>query len=366
MRKLILVVSATLALFSGCLCQPPSYALVDNFSESGDGTTDQLHSYAAGSRVEFTVVKSLFDDAAFSVAFGGAFAPCANCDDDDGGDDEQDTVFDVDVGAAGVGTITITDDDGAVVGEVRELAVKDVDEVALAVTAPGAPDLELPSIDPDNLRIWTDPVAATATKVALRTSLFAGGEEVFGLNVVDATADAVGFSARRCVACAESSCDADRAGIEFAVSATVTDPVDVTVSVGAARLAVTLVPTDGAAVTDVVLDQSGIVDGRQSLIAHVLAGTEPVFGVPVVWSVDGVDVKDADGNAVFGDALQYTSSTTTHGVVARIGGLNADSVVSGDEFSVSAITFACGAAPGATAPVVAVVGLLLLRRRRSR
>lgn len=368
-----LVSSGLIATLSSCSCGPPEIFVVDNFSVDAPVDapfTDSLHSYAAGSKVTFDLVTANIGDLAKTLGpteVGGSFSLDTGCEEGDVDCDENDnsgSTVHVLVGDAGSGTITLVGEDGAPYGEVRTVDVKEVDDIVLAVTAPTAGGIEHPVVA-DSIRVFSDVEGGSSTQVAFRASLFAGGDEVFGLDVVSSSdADQTLSPGRPCLACADEGCSADRAAIEFSVPSSVTEPIDVDVKAGTAQLTVSLVPTPIADITDVVLDEGALLDAKQSVIADVVAGTEPVFGVPVIWSVDGADVKDDNDVVQTGDALQYTPGSTSHDVTATIGTFSADTAVSGDEFEVTAITFACGAAPGAAAPVAAVIALLLFRRRR--
>jgi hypothetical protein len=135
------------------------------------------------------------------------------------------------------------------------------------------------------------------------------------------------------------------------------------------------VPTADSAVTDLVLDEgTAVVSNRGSVVAHVLAGLEPVFGAPVVWSVDSIALKDDKGNAQRGDALQFDVPAPnknpnfrqpTHSLRASFAGQqSAVQVVSSGNFTATSITADCAAARGACAPI-ALLALLLARKKKT-
>lgn len=349
MRAFVVSLFVVVSSFSGCSCG--DVIVLDGFDKDS-AEADVLHTYAVGGKVGFKVAPiDGFDmDRTGDPTVEGAIALDDDVDVNGGGDT---LTFGVITKEVGDGTIVINDVDGNEIAR-RDVEVSDVDRIELAVTAPSSAGLELPAVDPTKIRIYA------GSKAAFRASLFNGDDEVFATDAVTAE----GASIRPCTGCTDDTCEASRGAVEFNVGSG--EPVAVTLSAGsAATLAVTLVPTEDADVTDVTIDQGDEFEGKKSLVARVLAGTEPVFGAPVVWNVDGADLADED-NADFpfeGDVLQFKSAATTHQVIPKLGDRELPALpLQAQDFEVTAITFACGAAPASCLPLV--LCLLALRRRR--
>jgi DNA-binding beta-propeller fold protein YncE len=85
-----------------------------------------------------------------------------------------------------------------------------------------------------------------------------------------------------------STCDAVRNAVEIAVAAGTTDEGDVALAAGTGTAAIHVVPTADADITDIVMDEADLDAGNGSIVAHVVVGTEPVFGAPVTYTIDHV------------------------------------------------------------------------------
>lgn len=261
--------------------------------------------------------------------------------------------------AAGSGTVALVDESGAVQAE-RELSIVDVDEISLSVTAPAQQGIELPSVDPGKLRVFV------GSSAGLRTSLFAEGEEVFGTHAVEVTASDSSVSGRRASACARQGCAASRSAVELRVSEDATDETQAVLSAGKASITVTVVPTAEADLTS--LKTMGPVAEaeeaeRQALAAVPHVEEEPVFGAPVVWSVDGEALETT------GDLLRFDEGEGRSTVTAALGSLEESFTldVAVTNASVTSITATCGQAAGgksAIAPVFALLLVLGVSRRR--
>ena len=354
-RGLLAVLTTSIAsLAPACSCGGDVIVL-DGFDADSD-VADVLHPWASGGKVGLTVrgidgfeMKTLGDPV---IEGAGSLDP--DVDIEGGGT----LTFGVLTEEPGTLTIRLVDKDGNQVSEVREVEVVEVDRIELAVTAPTTPDIDLPAVDPTNILIFD------GQQAAFRTSLFADNTEVFAHEAITVAGE-IG-SGRDCIACADDSCEADRPGLEFQAPFGA-DPVTGTLTAGSASLAITITAVPPEAITDVVLDQGGEFDGKRSVVAQVLQGTDPVFGAPVQWSVDGTVLADEDNDVPFeGDVVQYKAASQLRQVAAILGDRTQTIPVSGSDFEVTSISFACGAGPGAAAPaaLLALLGARGLRRRR--
>lgn len=350
--SVVVVLFACVAFADGCDC---GGALVvnDGFGAE-DRAADVVHAYASHGRVAFRAFATGgFDLARISaIATDGSVALDPDASFGVSGDDDH-FDFTLLTGDAGGASFDLVDKNDVALAH-RDLDVKDADRVALDVTAPRTAGVDLPGVDVTQLRILT------GQRAAFRSSFFAGDDELFAVDNVRTDNADVGF--RNGVGCAEDGCSQSRNAVEFAVPADATDPIDVVLDASGAALTVTVVPTDSADVTAVVLDESDEFEGGKNVVARVSAGDAPVFGAPVRWSVDGDVLVDGDGDVSTGDVLQFKPGSAEHAVVASFNGTDVDVAVSGEDFSVSAVTFACGAGSASSLPLV--LCLLLLRRRR--
>lgn len=347
----VVVVAAAVVALGGCDC---GGALLISDSFSGGVADDSLHTYASGGRVGFNAfpVDGFDLDDISAIATDGSVAVDPDADFVKSGDH---FVFGLLTNDAGKGSFSLVDQNENVLAT-RDVEVKDADALVLDLTAPRTAGVDLPAVDVTRLRILA------GERAAFRSSLFAGDDELFALDNVSATSADVGF--RNGVGCAEDSCSQSRNAVEFSVPADATDPIDVALAASGAVLTVTVVPTAAADVTAVVLDESDEFEGGKNVVAKVSAGDEPVFGAPVRWSVDDDVLVDDDNGVKTGDVLQFKPSSAEHAVTASFAGTDVDIAVSGEDFDVSAVTFACGAGPASSLPLV--LCLLALRRRRRR
>lgn len=253
--------------------------------------------------------------------------------------------------AAGSGTVALVDESGATRGE-RELSVVDVDEISLSVTAPTQEGIQLPSVDPGKLRIFTGGSAG------LRTTLLHEGSEVFGTHAVEATSSDEQVSGRRASACSRQGCGAPRSAVVVSVAGSATDDTQVTLGAGSASLTLTVVPTAEAALTS--LETAGPVEDPEADEQRVLsalphAESEPVFGAPVVWSVDGEELEDR------GDLLRFVAADGSATVTASLGTLTKPFTldVAVEEPRVTSVTATCRQTLGGGSAAVPVFALLL-------
>ena len=358
MRSLFTLV--VIVALSGCSCG--DVTLFDPFAPVGDDPgADSLHAYASHARVPFRLrAAGLLDvhDLVVPVATGAvSVATDVNLVVDPTGM----MSFTIVTADAGDGQVSFVDKHGNTITS-RGLSVLDADELSLAVTAPATPGVVLPGVSLAGTRIFAGGHAA------FRTTLQSNDNEVFGVSAVAARPADATFTTRSGTGCAPDTCDAVRNALEISVPDTAAAPVDVVLTAGSAEVTLTVVPTVDADITDVALVQADAVNKRGDAVLQVLAGTEPVLGAPVVWSVDGTELDDDQGKAFTGDALQFDVANQAHAIVAALGAHNANASVKGTKFAVTSITAACGAAPASTTPaavlLVALAGVRGQRRRR--
>lgn len=362
MRPKLLVLLAAVSIvvpsLEGCACSG-NVAFIDPFEVPAEDA-DSLHAYASHSRVPIRIRSIDFphdiDELQPGILDAEAPRTTATIENIDTEDDDE---LRFELVTEGPGTLQLA---AFVSGDEwyqRELTIVDVDAIELAVTAPETPGIALPAVDPAGVRVFDGGTAA------FRTSLFASGDEVFGLEAVTATPADPAVSTRSAVGCAPTTCLAVRAATEVTLSAAVDRPVDIELRAGSAAVTLAVVPTSEEDITEVVLERgTEEADGTGELVAHVVATDEAVLGAPVTWSVDGTPLE-AEGVAARGDVLQFeTDEGVATDVVAQIGERTATTSVVGTAFSVSSITSACGA-NGMGTPL-ALLALFVARRARRR
>lgn len=348
-----------LPLAPGCACG--ELVFFDPFTPSAGPSTEQpesLHVYASDAVVPMSVrstdgsveLESLTITTSGELEIDGATEPLVA---------NGVLSFVLNTKAAGSGTVALVDESGTTRAE-RELSVVDVDELSLSVTAPTQEGIQLPSVDPGKLRIFT------GGNAGLRTTLLYEGEEVFGTHAVEVSSSDEEVSGRRARACSRQGCSAPRSAVVLSLGASATDDTQVTLSAGSASLTLTVVPTAEAALTS--LKTSGPVANPDSEEQRVLSALpqvdgEPVFGAPVVWAVDGEELEER------GDLLRFLAEEGSASVTASLGGLSEPFTldVAVTEPSVTSVTAVCGQALGggsAAAPVLALLSLLGLARAR--
>lgn len=353
--KRITTALTALAAVAGVACDPGDIIIVDGFAPDSD-SADVLHPWATGGKVKLKVLPvGDFDMSRLGdPEVEGAISLDPDEDISGGGTLTFGVLTDDEPGTA---TIRIVDKDGNDVGEARDVDVRAADELRLTVTAPLRPDLDLPEVDPRAVHVYAGEVAA------FRTELFADGDAIFALESV--VADGELGPGRACLACADDTCEATRAALEFSASSIDTTPKTATLTSGTASLALTIIPVLPEEVTDLVLDQGDTFEGKKSVVALVVKDDVPVFGAPVVWNIDGEAFTGEDSDIPQeGDVLQYKPGNARHDVEATLGEFALTVPVQGDDFEVSAITFACGAQASSALPLSLLGGLLLWRRRR--
>lgn len=356
-RPSLLALLPTLLLspLGGCSCGG-DVILLDGFDPDSD-VEDVLHTYASGGKVNLEVVT--VDGFELKQIAKPVIDGPAALDPDEEIERTSTLQFSIRTEEAGTVTVRLVDDAGNDVATPRELVVKDADTIELAVTAPSNAGIELPVVDPTGVHLFAGESAA------FRTDLFADDEAIFAHEAVVADST-LSFNRYAIAACAEDTCDVDRAAMEFQAPFG-GEPETGTLTSGTASLPLTLIPVTAEEVTDLVLDDGGDFDGKKSVLARVLKDTSPVFGAPVTWKVDDTFLADEE-NPDFpfeGDVLQYKASTVVRSVDAVLGETTVTIPVSGVDFEVTSITFACGAGPAAAAPLALLVLLGLRRRRRA-
>lgn len=362
---MLLTLTWTLTWTLACACACGDAVVVyDVFQPNTNPSTDALHTYASHAQVPLRA-RSLdifrgIDDVIPAASDGLTLDPDTKVERSGDGV----LSFAVLTGDPGKGTLTFHDKGGGAVAT-RTLDVVDADTMALDVTAPATAGIELPTVALDKARIFSGGTAA------FRTTLLAGGTEIVGLKAVTATPADASVTTRNGAGCAADTCSDVRNAVAIGVPAATTAPVDVALRAGTATASIHVVPTAAADVTDLVFDVANVVGGKGDVVAHVLAGTEPVFGAPVVWTVDDKVLDDKDGKAIAGDALQFDVAPpnsnpnfrpATHDVTATLGDKTAATTVVGETFTVTSITAACGSTSSTWATLMALA--LLLKRRR--
>ncbi|HEY4219762.1 MAG TPA: hypothetical protein VGO62_00435 [Myxococcota bacterium] len=368
MRSIVLLAAALLLLTtSSCSCGDPVVAF-DVFGADQDPPTDALHTYASHAQVPMKVKSTSWFASADDFKPPTASGSLSIDPDTEVTHKSGVLSFALLTGDAGTGTLTINDANGSAL-TTRSLKVVDADAISFAVTAPKTSGVDLPDVDITKVRI---DIGGTA---AFRTTLHNGADEIVGLQATTSTPADASLSTRNGVGCASDTCAAVRNAYAVTVPATTADESDITVAAGDASATLHIVPTADADITDLVLDQSDVVSGQGSIVGHVLAGAEPVFGAPVVWSVDGATLDNDDGTHKTGDVLQFSVAAPnsnknlkpeSHDVSAAFAGQQGAATVLAekDSFGVTSITAACGAAPSSSAALFALLTLLRLRSRR--
>lgn len=358
---LLLAASLSALPFSGCICGEA--LIVDDIFVPPDARTapGTLHTYASNARVGFEIrsASAFLAIADVEVAVDGA----VTTDDDNVSTVDGDVLkLNVRTQEAGEGTLLFTRN-GEVLAE-RTVTVVDTDAIALSVTAPSGPGLDLPAVDLENTRIFA------GGRAAFRTTLTSDGDEIFGLDAVTIEVTDATITSRNGVACAADGCGQARNAVELSLPTATTDAFTATFTSGSASIDLDVVPTTVAEVTAIesdVRETTDLVDGDLTgVVAQVLAGDEPVFGAPVLWAIDGAAVANDDGDVVTGDALQLAfASNDTATVEARLGdrAFNVDVESNGEDAAVTSITAACGA--GSIAPLWLALAALVARKRRA-
>lgn len=354
---------------SGCICGEP--LIVDDIfvpvAPDERVAPGSLHTYASNAQVVLEVrsASSFLAIEDVTVLASGADVVTIDAEAPPALDGDKLTVT-LRTGSAGEGSIVFVRDGGNETLSERVIAVADADAIALDVTAPGAPGIALPEVDPDNVRIFA------GSKAAFRTTLTRAGDELFGLDSVVRTSSNAAVTTRNGTGCAEGACDRPRNAVEIAVPESVTDDVAVTLTSGEATVVVNVVPTtidDVTSVESSVRDTSDLADGdRTAVVALVNAGDEPVFGAPLTWAVDDVPVENEEGDVVTGDAIELAFVAGADITVDAFLGERSIGVAvasDGSDVNVTSITAACSSGgAAATWPMVLVLALLALARPR--
>ncbi len=360
MRARLLLPVALLAL-SACSCgeRLVFFDDVEVYDGPLEEAPESLHVYASNARFTLRVRSA---DAFFAIdQHGGAVTSGSVVQLDDSEISEViDGVIQIPLAtrSAGTGTVGLLDAGGQLVGE-REITVKDADSLEIAVTAPEREGFALPEVDVASVRVFSGGSAG------FRTTLLADGEEIFGTHAVEGAAEDDRVSARPAGGCALEGCSSPRSAVVLSVPTGVSQATDVELSAGEASLTLTVVPTGIDEITslaaEAIVDEE-IVSGASFLPLHVLAGDEPVFGAPVAWRVDDVEVEGS------GDTLRFAPAASDDSVaVASLGELEVTTTIEGGaaDPSVTSITAACGQTGGGRAAMAPLwlLGIVLLGAR---
>ena len=363
MRVLALVAGGVIAASSSCSCGDP-LVVTDAFADPdelrGSDPPESIHTYASNARVPWQVrsVDNFTDIADVEIVASDGLSI-----DEDPAVTNENGVLSASIltGDAGTGTVIFKKKGSDDILASRDITVVDVDDLTADITAPDTDGLDLPELDIARVRI------AKGSSASFRINLFADGQPVYGLEAVDAVASDADVTTAQRTGCAEKGCSSSSMATQVSVAdGLLDDDVDVVLSAGTASLTMTIVPTDVDDVTELVIDTPtdlGVEEGDdRGIVALVRVGSEPLFGAPVTWTVDGDAVEGS------GDAARYKFvDGGDAAMVATLGDRTATVRVptEASKVEISSITSACTQSGGV--PWYAAFGaalLLALRRRR--